>query len=203
MAATRDRTHASGATSSEEWGRRLRRGDVDAVRHVRDRVGRILSHKRLGIPDHERDDLEQEVMAELWRAVNRAGFDFTAGFWGFVEVVTSRRCIDWLRSRRVLVPLPEAAPHQGRSPFDGVLETERAQIAADVLRHLDLECRKIILMRLREDIPYRRIAEILGKSEGAVRVQMYRCIRHAHRIVQAMHPSLVSSAEEGRSDGTS
>jgi RNA polymerase sigma-70 factor (ECF subfamily) len=166
-------------------------------------VRRTLSFNRLGIPADQRDDLEQEVMAELWRAVNRAGFDFTAGFWGFVEVVTSRRCIDWLRSRRGLVPVPEAVRDHGGSPLDRVLETERSEIAAQVLQGLDPECRKIVVMRMREGMSYRSIAETLGKSEGAVRVQMYRCIRRAQRIVGHVDPSLRKGPGRGGSDGSS
>ena len=78
----------------------MRLGEAAAVDHVRARVRKILAFKRLRIPDQDRDDLEQEIMTEVWQAVNRPEFDFTAGFWGFVEIVTSRRCIDWLRSRK-------------------------------------------------------------------------------------------------------
>ena len=189
MPARRDPSPAPGATPSEEWGRGLRRGDPDAVQHVRERVRRILAHGRLGIPADARDDLEQEVMAELWRAVNRAGFDFTAGFWGFVEVVTSRRCIDWLRSRRAHPEMPEAVRDHGGSPLDLVLASERSAIAAQVLQELDPECREIIVMRLRDGLSYRSIADTLGKSEGAVRVQMHRCVRHAQRLMQRRRPS--------------
>jgi RNA polymerase sigma-70 factor (ECF subfamily) len=170
---------------------------------VRERVRKILYHKRLGIPDYDRDDLEQEVMAELWRAVNRAGFDFTAGFWGFVEIVTSRRCIDWLRSRRGLVPVADNTQDQRKSPLDEVLDAERSEIAAHVLEALDPECRKIIIMRIHDGMPYQRIADILGKSVGAVRVQMYRCISHAQRLIHETDPAPRRKTEQGGPDGSS
>jgi RNA polymerase sigma-70 factor (ECF subfamily) len=183
MPATPKRPQDDTSSSSEEWGRLLRRGDVDAVRHVRERVRKILGYRRLAIPNHDRDDLEQEVMVELWRAVNRPGFDFSAGFWGFVEVVTSRRCIDWLRSQRTPVRLLESIRDERSSPLDSLLDDERAGIARHALERLDSECKMILTMRIQHRLPYREIAEHLGKSEGAVRVQVHRCIRRAQQLI--------------------
>ena len=59
------------STPSEEWARRMQRGDADAVGKVRERVRRILAFRRLKIPKQDRDDLEQEIMTEVWQAVNQ------------------------------------------------------------------------------------------------------------------------------------
>jgi RNA polymerase sigma factor (sigma-70 family) len=176
-------TDAAAGTSPEEWAKRLRRGEGDAVRHVRERVGRILAFKRLKIPKQDRDDLEQEIMTEVWQAVNRSGFDFMAGFWGFVEVVASRRCIDWLRSRKDRAPLVEDLRDESKTPLEKTLDDERAKLATEILAALDPDCRKLILWRLKDGLPYSRIASAVGKTEGALRVQMYRCVRVAQRIL--------------------
>jgi len=161
----------------------MRLGDAAAVDHVRARVRKILAFKRLRIPVQDREDLEQEIMTEVWQAVNRPGFDFTAGFWGFVEVVASRRCIDWLRSRKVRLPLSEDLLDSGRNPLQKTLDNERTNLAEKVLAELDPDCRKLILLRLREGSSYAKIARDLGKTEGALRVQMYRCIRAAQQLL--------------------
>ena len=181
----------------------MRAGDSVAVDHVRARVRRILAFKRLRIPVEDRDDLEQGIMTEVWQAVNRPGFDFTAGFWGFVEVVTSRRCIDWLRARREPSLVAVDLRDQGRNPFERVLGGERAKIASQVLQALEPECRKLIVMRLHEGISYKEVARVLGKSEGALRVQFYRCIRSARDIVTRMDPGVWRGAGEGGPDGPS
>ncbi len=181
----------------------MRLGDPDAVDHVRRRVQRILSFKRLRIPDQDRDDLEQEIMAEVWQAVNRPEFDFTAGFWGFVEVVTSRRCIDWLRARREGYPLAENIRDKGRNPVEQVLDRERARMASQVLGTLEPGCRELIGMRLNKGMSYKDIAQILGKSEGGLRVQMYRCIRVARDILNRIDPQSCVDFWEGGRDGPS
>lgn len=168
------------------------------MRRVRARVSRILSYRKLGISDHEREDLEQEIMAELWQSVNKAGFDFTAGFWGFVEVVVSRRCIDWLRSRRGLVPVVVDIQDPHKDPFDRVLESERSKLAERILGALEPECRDLVRMRLHDGMSYGDIAQVLGRNEGALRVQMHRCIRNAQRLLAELHPSAQARGRERR-----
>jgi RNA polymerase sigma factor (sigma-70 family) len=148
-------------------------------------VARILRHGGLAIPEQERDDLEQEIVTEVWQAVNRSRFDFFAGFWGFVEVVTTRRCIDWLRARRAAAAsLPEEVTPQEitskeRGPLQETLLRERAVLATEILAALDPECQKLIAMRMRDGLSYREISRATGRSEGALRIQLYRCIRQA------------------------
>lgn len=189
MVASRDPGQPSGAPSSEEYGQGLRRGDPEAVRHVRERVRRILSHRRFGISHHEREDLEQEVMAELWRSVNRPGFDFTAGFWGFVEMVVSRRCIDWIRSKRGVVTVVADIQDQGKDPLDEVLDAERSELAERIVQALEPTCRGLIKMRFHNGMSYSEIARVLGKSEAALRVQLHRCIRSAQGLLAEYLPA--------------
>ena len=178
-------------------------GDAAAVDHVRARVRRILAFKRLRIPDHDREDLEQEIMTEVWQAVNRPGFDLTAGFWGFVEVVASRRCIDWLRSRRVRLPLSEDLLDSGRNPLQKTLDNERMDLAEKVLATLDPDCRKLILLRLREGRSYSKIARDLGKTAGTLRVQMFRCIRAARQLLVDHQADAVKGKQGDGSHGSS
>ena len=203
MAAAGNRRPFPAPTSSEEWGRRLRRGEAEAVQNVRERVRRILSYRQIKIPHHMRDDLEQEIMTDLWQAVNRSSFDFSAGFWGFVETVSARRCIDWLRAQRENVPVVENIRDKAKTPLESVLSGERSELASQVLEALDPACRKIITMRLKEGISYRDMAQILGRSEGALRVQMHRCIQNARNIVETVSPTLGREVGEGGSDESS
>jgi RNA polymerase sigma factor (sigma-70 family) len=176
--------------SPETWARRLQRGDPAAVREVRRRVTRILAHSGLAVPEDERDDLEQDVMTDVWQAVNRSHFDVSAGFWGFVELVTSRRSIDWLRARREKRSLPEEITSPVTGPLGRALERERSELASEVLTALDPQCRELITLRLRDDLSYREIARTTGKTEGALRVQLYRCVRQARRIWERLRGDL-------------
>lgn len=173
--------------TSEQWVGRLRRGEAEAVRELRSRVARILRYQRLRIPPQEREDLEQQIVTEVWQGVNRSSFDARLGLWAFVNLVSSRRCIDWLRSRREFRDSLDGEIRDRRAdPLQATLREERSKWAARVLASLAPSCRELIVMRFRDELPYRRIAESLGKDEGAVRVQMYRCIRRARRASERL-----------------
>jgi len=183
-------------TSSESWGRRLQRGEAAAVREVRKRVDRILAHGGLAIPKPEREDLGQEVLTEIWQAVNRRRFDFAGGFWGFVEVVTSRRSIDYLRARREQSSIPGDVTSGEKGPLSRALDQERAHLASEVLSALDDSCRELITLRLRNDLSYREIANLTGKSEAALRVQLHRCLRRARKLLDSIGPPVQQETVE-------
>ena len=173
----------NGDPGPEAVSRGLQRGEAAAVRLVRERVRRILAYRGFGIPREERRDLEQEVMTQLWQAANRPGFAGGERFWGFVEVVASRRCIDWLRKRRETEELADSLPDDGEDPAAGALARERRTLALEVLSRLDRPCRDLIYLRVGLEKSYREISRLLGRSEGALRVQLHRCIGKAQRAV--------------------
>lgn len=175
--------------SAEEWARELRQGDPEAAQLVQSRVARIVAYRGLGVPPEDRQDLEQEIVTAVWQAVNRPGFDFTAGFWGFLETVASRRCIDWLRARRSHEEVPDNIIALDASPRRRVVDRERSELASAALEALPAPCRRLVILRLRDDLSYAEIAERMNKSEGALRVQFHRCIDRARRIVGQLDES--------------
>jgi RNA polymerase sigma-70 factor (ECF subfamily) len=149
-------------------------------------VRRILTFRRLGIPREERRDLEQVIVVQLWEAVRRQGFE-GAGFWGLVETVAARRSIDWLRARRDEVDadaLPEQPdPHHG--PLRRVLDRERAERLEAILARLSPDCRELLRLHFMEGKPYAEIAAETGKSQGALRVQLHRCVKRAGGLLRS------------------
>ena len=165
--------------------RRIAVGDEAALRQVRDRVGRIIAFRGFGMPQEDRRDLQQDVVTQIWEAVRRPDFDFGRGFWGFVEVVTARRCIDWLRGRRWTEDI-EDSPHAdaGRTPLESVLARERVELAHLVLARLDRGCRDLIYMHAGMNRTYREIAQLVGGTEGALRVRLHRCVKRARTLIE-------------------
>lgn len=170
-----------------DLARRFAAGDEIAAGQVGARVDRILSFRGFGVPAEERRDLRQDVVIQVLRAVRRDAFDFSQGFWGFVETVASRRIIDWLRARRPLVELDERADElSDRSPAADEALAAREQLALGraVLAQLDGRCRDLIARYVRRGESYRVMAGDLGVSEGALRVQLHRCVKRARALVQ-------------------
>ena len=180
--------------------RGFERGAPGAVDRIRRRVRRIAACSAYRIPRTEREDLEQEVMAQLWQAVNRPGYDSSRRFLGFVDVVATRRCIDWLRRRREHYPLREEFPSAAVGPLRVVLGQEKLELAYTALAQLGKPCRELVYLRLGMEMPYGEISAKLGKSENALRVQMFRCIEEARRVIGSLSAQPRALGMAGRTD---
>ncbi len=174
--------------------RSIREADSPAIREIVQRVRRILGFRGYGIPEDDRRELEQVVMTQILKAIRRPDFD-EAGFWGFVEVVVSRRCIDWLRRRKPETRLEDAGDVADPSlgPLGQVLEREQRELVRGALARLPEGCRQLIELVTGQGKTYREAASILGRSEGALRVQMYRCIREAREVLAEIQNASGSS----------
>jgi RNA polymerase sigma factor (sigma-70 family) len=161
-------------------------GDAEATRCVRERVERILAFRGYRIPPEDRRDLEQEVMTQLWQAVRQPSFEVGAGFWKFIEIVVVRRCIDWVRTRKQTLPLEVSVLDDRDDPLDDVLARERHELARAALAKLKKPCRDLIYFHSTLMMSYRQISKKVGKSEGALRVQLFRCIQEARTILKEL-----------------
>jgi RNA polymerase sigma factor (sigma-70 family) len=155
--------------------------------------------------ESDRLDIEQEVLGQLWRAATSPGFDPAAGFWGLVETVTVRRSIDWLRRRREEVPIEDTHPDAHAWPDQRAMERETAESLRNAIARLGEPCRQLIHLRLERGLRFRSISHRLGRSEGALRVQLHRCIG---ALRQQLAPHLPvelrdATARGGDDDGAS
>lgn len=186
--------------TNADLAREIRRGSADAVETVRARVRRIIGFRGYGIPAADRRDLEQETVTQIWQAVNRPSFDPALGFWGFVETVTARRCIDWLRASKPESLETREMEAPSASPLDDALTRERTRRANAALARLGGTCRELIYLRVGLNRSYRELARMLDTSEGALRVRLHRCIREARRILDERSgesPARDDSSETG------
>ena len=165
---------------------------------VQTQVVRIVGFRGYYIPHDSRPDVTQEVMLGLWQALCRPDFQLAETFNGFVGTVVQRRCVDWMREHRQAkeVPSPPSTTHE--SPV-----FERNVIAADlcrrVLRRLSEACRELICLREKENLSWAEIAERLGRSRGALRVQMHDCVERAREIRRQLSRRPILPVRHGES----
>ena len=185
------------STDSAHAARAFRRGDAKTVREVELRVRRILRFRGFRIPAEDRRDLRQEVMTQLWQAVHRSDFRPDLGFWGLVETVAGRRAIDWLRSRR---PVEESleATDGARAPALEAPSTERSFDALTALRGVGEPCRRLIYLKIAAGLTYDEISPLAGKTPGALRVQMHRCLDKARQLLADREPADGTRRRRGR-----
>jgi RNA polymerase sigma-70 factor (ECF subfamily) len=144
--------------------------------------------------DEQAADVTQHIFLralEALPAYEDRGLPFSAWLFRIARNVV----IDNARRRRVAIPwqdLPEADHPHALEPE----QPEASAIQHDALRRFEAliaplpdDDRDVITLRFLIGLPTREIAAIVGKSDGAVRMQITRSLRvlkeHAHAHVQA------------------
>jgi RNA polymerase sigma-70 factor, ECF subfamily len=163
----------------EAMVRDARAGDTDALGQLydtyRDRVARFATG-RLG--DAEKaEDVTSETFEAVLRNLGayRPGTDFEA--WLFT--IAHRRVTDVFRrrSRRREVALDETVQAAVGGPEEAVLAAERRAEVAGAFGRLRADQQEVLALRVLAGLSATQAGEVLGRSEGAVRVAQHRALR--------------------------
>jgi DNA-directed RNA polymerase specialized sigma24 family protein len=165
-------------------------GDPSTVASVRKIIESVVSHRKYGIPRNERPDIVQQTLADLCRTARKPDY-IVKTLPCLVASMAHCRCVDWLRNvreRRLqgMEPLPDGMVDPGPGPDRQILLTDDVMITTRIMERLPPACRWLMEMVIGLDIPYADVAAMTGRSEGALRVQMWSCIRKARKIHQSL-----------------
>jgi RNA polymerase sigma-70 factor (TIGR02957 family) len=155
---------------------------VEAVEELRPRAFSI-AYRMLGSVS-EAEDVVQEALLRLHRA-EREGERIQSPR-AYLSTVVTRLAIDQLRSARVRretyvgewLPEPLLASEEDDPARQAEVADSLSLAFLTLLESLSPEQRAVFLLREVFDYPYERIAEIVGKSEPAVRQLAVRARRH-------------------------
>src|SRR4051794_7259926 len=150
---------------------------------------RILHPPLLRYLRHHVGPAAEDVASDVWLALapQLRGFDGTfADLRALMFTVARRRVIDHYRRRArrpSSVPLDESCECAGAEETETlVLDDLTAQGAVEALVHtLPVEQAEIVLLRVLGELEIEQIAEIVGKSTGAVRVAQHRALQRLQR----------------------
>ena len=129
-------------------------------------------------------DLTQEAFLKAWRCLD--GFQFKSAFSTWLYRLASNVCLDHLRSRKrsQAVPLVVACedsevlvidpPDPAPLPEEQVVLSEERQILQAALDSLETEERRLLTLRVVNDLSYAEIAALLEIKEGTVKSRLSR-----------------------------
>lgn len=127
---------------------------------------RTLAFHLLGDP-HLTDDALQDVYLKAFRALPDFAGRSALSTW--LSRITYTTCMDHLRRRARLVPVPDLEPQQALpdepDPTDGM--SDRRDVR-DLLRRLPPEQRAVVVLVGVQGFDYQQAAEILGVPSGTV-----------------------------------
>jgi RNA polymerase sigma-70 factor (ECF subfamily) len=145
-----------------------------------------------------RDDAD-DLASEVWLAVARALDGFEGGdqqFTAWVFTIARRRVIDGARRR---ARRPRSSPLDGIDPADptsaaALSAAEELETTLDLLRQLTPDQREVVALRVIAGMSVAETAQVVGKSEAAVRVLCHRGLRSLADHVDADRLSSEESA---------
>lgn len=140
---------------------------------------RVLTRTRYMAGDaEEAKDLAQEVFMRLFR--NAAKYKQQSAFAAWFKVLTYNVVIDELRRKKRfrLEPLPEEGLPAVSEEENDIRDKRMFEMLHDrlmeLLEHITPEEKLVLLMKYRDDVPVKRIAETLGLGESAVKMRLRR-----------------------------
>ncbi len=161
------------------------RGDRDALAVLyRELNPRLLRYLR-----HHAGPVAEDLASEVWLAVAPRLIGFAGTFeqlTALMFAVARRRVVDEYRRRG---RAPARAPYDeafdlaaGDDTETQAVEQLTAQGAVErLVRRLPADQAEIVLLRVLGDLDVGQVAEILGKSTGAVRVAQHRALQRLQR----------------------
>jgi RNA polymerase sigma-70 factor (ECF subfamily) len=147
------------------------------------------------------DDAEDAIQ-EAWLRLSRAGGDGIEDLRAWLTTVTSRVCLDMLRTRRtrrevpVEIDLDDLLGGSARtdrvgpapSPEDEILLSESVGLALHVVMDsLSPAERVAFVLHDIFDLPFGQIADVLGRSTGAVKMLASRARRRVRLVSPEVH----------------
>jgi RNA polymerase sigma-70 factor, ECF subfamily len=75
------------------------------------------------------------------------------------------------------LPSPEPSPH------DGVAADENCQALMQAIDHLNEDQQMVLLCRFAENLSVQDVAEVMGKTEGAIKALQHRALLNLRRIL--------------------
>ncbi len=170
------------AGSQEAWNDFYRRYD-SLIRVIARRYG-------FGVPGYAEDDMVQTIYLKLVKSMQT----YDPGqlpLKAFVGMVAKRSCIDQVRQSLASSRSAPTSPvdHHGEGeegtitpecrmegPDERLENAQQLNIVAAALKRLKAACRELIKFRFHMEMPYGKIAAMLGKKEHTVNVRTIRCL---------------------------
>lgn len=147
-------------------------------------------------------DAVQDAFVSAWRALDR--FKPGQPFGPWIVTIATHRCLNVLRSRkrsrvdemdeeRLIAHADPAA-----DPELAWERRERAEVLRGAMEHLAPGPLAIVVLHYTEDLPCARIGEMLGMSESAVKVALFRARAKLRDILSRRDAPQSTKGEGGR-----
>jgi RNA polymerase sigma-70 factor, ECF subfamily len=132
------------------------------------------------------EDLTAQTFLKAWEAVSRYK-ERGAPFVAWLLRIAHNLTVSHLRARREHGALEDTYVDikMDRNPEQALEQSNDEKSVRDAVLKLREEQRQVIMLRFVEELDYREVAEVIGKSIPAVRVIQHRALGNLRKIMQA------------------
>ena len=134
---------------------------------------------------HRAEELFQEVFLAVW--AKREQYQHPRPFRPWLYAIALNRCRAVFRLKTpapVSLALAKVDPAGGdEAPEEQVMSAETAERVSRAVTRLPPQQRAVVVLRIWQNLPYARIAEVVGCTEGTVR-------SHMHHALESLRPAL-------------
>lgn len=164
-----------------------RKGDHQAFEVLYDRFAdSVYRYIYFKVGDFDAEDLAELVFLKVWEARESYNPDKSA-FKTWMFTIARNVVIDFYRASKETLPLNEAVNIENanyRGPRQLADESIERQGMKEALRELEDNYREVIALRYIEDLSYREISKLIGKTESAVRVLHFRGLKKLKHVLK-------------------
>jgi len=166
---------------------RARQYEVRALAEIYDRYAEPVYRYLYRIVGDaaQAEDLTSEVFIKLLHALETPRAP-NGKLQGWLYRVAHNLAMDWFReqSKAVTQELDETFLSEGESPSQEVEKRETRQRLRTALLKLTPAQQKVILLRYGEGFKIAQICEVMGKSEGAVKILQHRAVNRLRKLLE-------------------
>ncbi|MEX2245920.1 MAG: sigma-70 family RNA polymerase sigma factor [Dehalococcoidia bacterium] len=166
--------------------------DQDAFGELYDRhVVRVYRHIYYMVGNAaEAEDLTAQTFLRAWEAIERYQVR-GAPFVSWLLRIAHNLGVSYLRSRRESSQLHDGIvdEKERRDPESAYERTAEEELVREAILRLREEQRQVIILRFIEDLDYREVAEIIGKSVAAIRVIQHRALNALRKQMKLLDPA--------------
>lgn len=131
----------------------------------------------------EAEDLTSQVFLKAWEAIPRYEWR-QIPFSHWLMRLARNAVIDHYRTTRTHGELDEDLVSRDPDPQGEYLRGERLKGLEAAIRRLPEDQRTVVVLRFIEEMDYAELADLMGKSQGALRVIQHRALAALRRILE-------------------
>jgi RNA polymerase sigma-70 factor (ECF subfamily) len=135
-------------------------------------------------------DATQEIFLKIF--LNLGRFGSQAKFSTWVYSITYNHCIDIIRkdtkNRNIFSDDMEKLPEVEEDVLDEAVLTMEVDRLREVLDKIPVDDKVVLLMKYQDDMQIKEIADVLNKSESAIKMKLKRAKFKAQNVYNKLYP---------------